>query len=52
METSLPPQQPAALVKRGAPCPQCGQGLLDYNGMLELECPNCGFSTSSGAGCT
>lgn len=35
----------------GAPCPQCGQGQLDYNGLLELECTQCGYTISGGA-CT
>ncbi|NCP87276.1 hypothetical protein GW781_05775 [bacterium] len=53
-EAAQPPQTPPKTtpVQRGAVCPQCGQGILDYNGMLELECPRCGFSTSAGAGCT
>jgi uncharacterized protein (DUF983 family) len=33
-------------------CPQCGQAKLDYNGLLELECRECGFTTGGGAGCT
>lgn len=28
-------------------CPQCGQGKLDYNGLLELECPRCGYRYST-----
>jgi len=36
----------------GASCPNCGKGKLDYNGLLELECPRCGYVISSGAGCT
>jgi uncharacterized protein (DUF983 family) len=31
------------ILRMGDPCPQCGQGKLDYNGLLELECPRCGY---------
>jgi uncharacterized protein (DUF983 family) len=43
------PLEPA---RPGSTCPGCGQGRLDYNGLLELECPLCGFTLGSGAGCT
>jgi hypothetical protein len=33
-------------------CPQCGQGLLDYDGLLNLACASCGFNTGGGGGCT
>jgi len=52
IESPIPSTLPPVTVKRGAPCPKCGQAALDYNGLLELECPVCGFSTSAGAGCT
>ena len=39
-------------VRRGEPCPRCGGGPLDYNGMLDLVCPACGYSEGPGAGCT
>jgi ribosomal protein L37AE/L43A len=38
--------------KRGDECPQCKQGKLDYNGMLDLECDHCRYTLSGGAGCT
>jgi hypothetical protein len=48
--------QPAVSQKEplhsGELCPQCGTGLLDYNGLLQLECPNCGFINAEGGGCT
>jgi uncharacterized protein (DUF983 family) len=31
-------------------CPKCGQGRLDYDGLLNLACPQCGYSL--GGGCT
>ena len=39
-------------VRRGEPCPRCGVGRLDYNGLLDLECPLCGYAEGAGAGCT
>jgi ribosomal protein S27AE len=39
-------------VRRGEPCPRCSVGLLDYNGLIDLECPNCGYTEGPGAGCT
>ena len=33
-------------------CPNCGKGRLDYNGLLELECPACGIRFGGGAGYT
>lgn len=49
--TPLPGRLEAPL-KRGSECPQCGEGCLDYNGLLQLECPCCGFVSAEGAGCT
>jgi hypothetical protein len=33
-------------------CPQCGKAQLDYNCLLQLECPACGFTNGEGGGCT
>lgn len=38
--------------RRGELCPNCELGRLDYNGLLDLECPECGYSQGSGGGCT
>ncbi len=38
--------------RQGSLCPQCGRGDLDYNGLLELECPVCGYRDTGGAGYT
>lgn len=46
-ETPAPPRKAA---EAGLPCPQCGQGRLDYDGLLNLVCPMCGFV--EGGGCT
>lgn len=27
----------------GKPCPACGSGIMDYDGLLNLVCPVCGF---------
>lgn len=47
----LPQTQPpfdVCLINRslrsGDLCPQCGQARLDYDGMLNLACPACGFA--------
>jgi hypothetical protein len=39
-------------VRRGETCPRCGIGQLDYNGLIDLECPVCGFTEGPGGGCT
>jgi hypothetical protein len=40
-------------VSKGDWCPQCRKAQLDYNGLLQLECPACGFINKSGGGsCT
>jgi len=39
-------------LRSGSACPQCGQGRLDYNGLLQLECPRCGYVNAEGGGCT
>lgn len=33
-------------------CPKCHMGHLDYDGVLNLACGNCGYVLSGGAGCT
>jgi len=45
----LPSRKPA---RRGGICPQCGEDILDYNGLLDLECPRCRYTESGGGGCT
>jgi len=35
-------------IQQGAPCPKCGKGKLEYNGMLNLACPICGYENVGG----
>lgn len=39
-------------LRKGELCPICKDGKLDYNGLLQLECPVCGFVNGEGGGCT
>jgi uncharacterized protein (DUF983 family) len=39
-------------LREGSKCPQCGQAQLAYNGLLQLECPACGFINADGGACT
>lgn len=32
----------------GGKCPKCGRGKLDYNGLIELYCPACGYVAGGG----
>ncbi len=31
-------------IRAGSTCPKCGQTQLEYNGLLNLACKNCGYS--------
>lgn len=35
---------PAGKLRAGDLCPQCKQKRLDYDGLLNLSCPNCGYA--------
>ncbi|MBG0784161.1 MAG: hypothetical protein H0S79_03570 [Anaerolineaceae bacterium] len=41
---------PNVSLRPGMVCPRCGKGKIDYDGLLQLVCPNCGL-TEAGA-CT
>jgi len=43
---SIEPLRPGSL------CPNCGLGKLDYNGLLEFECPICGHRNTGEASTT
>lgn len=48
MENETQPEQPEEeerkiVIQYGAVCPACGKGRLDYDGMLNLVCPVCGY---------
>jgi hypothetical protein len=30
--------------RAGSPCPKCGSGVLDYDGLLNLTCMSCRYS--------
>jgi len=42
------PQKSTATPKAGDLCPQCQSAKIDYDGLLNLRCPNCGYTL---AGC-
>ena len=42
------PQKGNAIPKAGNLCPQCQSAEIDYDGMLNLSCPDCGYTL---AGC-
>ncbi|HTP08204.1 MAG TPA: hypothetical protein VMP08_08145, partial [Anaerolineae bacterium] len=37
------------LPRPGQKCPQCRQGKLDYDGLLNLVCPACGHTAFAGS---
>jgi uncharacterized protein (DUF983 family) len=47
-----PVEETRAPLRAATICPACGKGRLDYNGLLALECPTCGYTSSEGGGCT
>ena len=32
----------------GETCPVCHAGIMEYNGMLDLVCPHCGYKGQGG----
>lgn len=42
----------AAAPRAGDPCPHCGEGRLEYNGLLLLECDLCGYQAATPFICT
>ncbi|MGD8404010.1 MAG: hypothetical protein PVJ21_10135 [Anaerolineales bacterium] len=47
-----PVEKARAPLQAGTICPACEKGKLSYNGLLALECPECGYTSSEGGGCT
>jgi len=39
---------PSVGLKAGMLCPRCQKAKIEYNGLLQLVCPNCGL-TEAGA---
>ena len=31
-------------IRRGERCPMCQQGVMDYDGLLNLACAECGYA--------
>ncbi|GAB4456124.1 MAG: hypothetical protein Kow0070_05670 [Anaerolineales bacterium] len=40
--------KPCRAPRFGQTCPECGKGKLDYDGLLQLVCPVCGYLASGG----
>ncbi|NMC30653.1 MAG: hypothetical protein GYA45_11340 [Pelolinea sp.] len=37
------PHRQSGKYQAGAICPYCNQGILEYNGLLNIQCSNCGL---------
>ena len=44
MEEAFQNNPPEAAPHAGDACPHCHTGRLDYDGMLNLACPVCGYA--------
>lgn len=46
LETPSDPteKQPGIEIRYGNRCPKCQTGIFDYDGMLNLVCPHCGYT--------
>lgn len=45
---SQTPSIESSLIELYTICPRCGQGKMEYNGLLNLECPVCHFEYGGG----
>ena len=43
-----PARKTCHVPRYGGKCAKCGRGKLDYNGLLQLVCPLCGYVAESG----
>jgi hypothetical protein len=48
MSNLLPEDEHGKRLEAGKPCPFCGKGIADYDGVLNLRCPVCGAQESGG----
>jgi len=48
LETQVCLVTPAVSLRAGMRCPRCKKADIEYNGLLQLICPNCGL-TETGA---
>ena len=37
------PEKPASKLRAGDMCPKCRSAQMDYDGLLNLTCPSCGY---------
>jgi len=45
---SAPSETQRARQHAGDVCPRCEAGILDFDGLLNLSCPACGYSAEGG----
>jgi uncharacterized protein (DUF983 family) len=45
-EEGKPTEKPCR-IGVGQTCPRCGQAKLDYNSLLNLSCPHCGYEINA-----
>jgi|MTBAKSStandDraft_1061840.scaffolds.fasta_scaffold00281_92 ribosomal protein S27AE len=45
LETIFLEQNEITEIRFGSLCPICGKGSFDYDGMLNLVCSNCGYTS-------
>lgn len=38
------PEKPASKLRAGDLCPKCRAAKMDYDGLLNLTCPSCGYA--------
>jgi len=43
-----PRRQRTRCLRQGDRCPRCKKAKLEYNGLIQLACPRCGFMADPG----